>query len=512
MYGTALRRDQSETFHLLEQVELKRDFWQYMEPFCRRTQSFLLDSAKESSQMGSFSFLATDPFLTFSAKRAGNGPIAGANIVIRRSEHLDDAPEPVVIRKTADPLEELRTLLKEFAVPETSLAGRPVPLLAGAVGYFAYEAGYFVETLPDLGRDDLGLPDIHFGFFDVILAHHHAGHESYLSVVGRGPNRNQAGARARQLFNRRLREIRDFEKDSPAFSRTKVHPAGYTATDADAVPISYHFDRSSYGKAVEKCKQHIHCGDAFEICLTHRMQAPFAGEDAWQLYSALRAISPSSFAGFLNIPGAQVVSSSPERFLRLGPDRMAESCPIKGTRRRGKTPDEDTALFEDLRDSVKDRAENMMIVDLVRNDLGRVCDIGTVHVPNLMNVERLTTLFQMSSTVRGRLRPDMDAIDLVKAAFPGGSMTGAPKVEAMKIIDRLEPVKRGIYSGSIGYIDFSGTMDLNIVIRTFILCNGQAFFNTGGAIVADSDPGQEYQETMDKAYALKLALCSLRAR
>jgi para-aminobenzoate synthetase component 1 len=502
MYGTALIRERLECVHLLEQVELRHDFWRYMEPLCRRPHAFLLDSAKESGQMGSFSFIGTDPFLTFSAKRAGNGPASGAHVEIRRFENSGGFPpaEPATVSSTCDPLEELRRLLEEFAVPEASLSARPVPLLSGAVGYFGYEAGYFVETLPDLGRDDLGLPDIHFGFFDVVLAHDHATRASYLSVMGRGVNQYRAREQARQLFDRRLREIRDFEREQQPPSR-----GPRTTPDVNALPLSCHFDRAAYGKAVEKCKEHIHRGDAFEICMTHRFESPFAGHP-WLLYSGLRGISPSPFACFLNVPGAQVVSSSPERFLRLGPDRVAESRPIKGTRPRGKTPDEDAALFEELRTSSKDRAENMMIVDLVRNDLGRVCEIGTVDVPELMSVERYATLFQMTSTVRGRLRAGADALDLVKAAFPGGSMTGAPKVEAMKIIDRLEPVKRGIYSGSIGYIDFSGTMDLNIVIRTMILRGGKAFFNTGGAIVADSDGGQEYQETLDKAYAMKLAL------
>jgi anthranilate/para-aminobenzoate synthase component I len=214
----------------------------------------------------------------------------------------------------------------------------------------------------------------------------------------------------------------------------------------------------------------------------------------------------------LNFPDFQVVSASPERFLSLGPDRVAESRPIKGTRRRGATADEDERLRQQLLLSSKDRAENVMIVDLVRNDFGRVCQFGTVCVPELMTIEAYATLFQMVSTIRGTLSEGLDAMNLVRAAFPGGSMTGAPKIEAMKIIEQLEPVKRGIYSGAIGYFDFAGQLDLSIVIRSLVVKEGRCYYNVGGAIVADSDPLAEYSETLDKARALQWALGNLKAR
>jgi anthranilate/para-aminobenzoate synthase component I len=230
------------------------------------------------------------------------------------------------------------------------------------------------------------------------------------------------------------------------------------------------------------------------------------------LYGALREINPAPFAAWLQLPGFQVVSASPERFLRLGPDRIAESRPIKGTRPRGKDAAEDDRLGQDLANSAKDRAENVMIVDLVRNDLGRVAEIGSVAVPEMQVIEPYATVFQMVSTVQARLREDRDALDLVRACFPGGSMTGAPKIEAMKIIDALEPVKRGVYSGAIGYLDHSGVMDLSIVIRTIVCRDGRAIFGVGGAVVADSDPGAEYQETLDKAAALIAAVEAVAER
>jgi para-aminobenzoate synthetase component I len=366
------------------------------------------------------------------------------------------------------------------------------------VGYFGYEAGHFVEDLPDLGRAGLGLPDVQFALHDLVIGHDHATGESYVSVLSDG---RRAAARRIAALRVAVREL----------ERTAGAPLVDGRGDAGSLQLRAHFDRDGYADAVEACRRHIIRGDAFEICLTHRLEVPFAG-DAWRLYAALRSISPAPFAAILERPGVQVLSSSPERFLHVTADGWVESRPIKGTRPRGATPEEDAALHAELATSIKDRAENMMIVDLVRNDLGRVCDIGSVEVPELMAVERYATLFQLVSTVRGRLKTGRDALDLVRASFPGGSMTGAPKIEAMKIIDRLEPVERGIYSGSIGYLDVSGAADLNIVIRTLVVKDGRCTFGVGGAIVADSDPHEEYDETMDKAYALRLALAAVTGR
>jgi aminodeoxychorismate synthase component I len=256
---------------------------------------------------------------------------------------------------------------------------------------------------------------------------------------------------------------------------------------------------------VEQCRQHILAGDVFEVCLTHRMHTEFGG-DPWNLYRRLRESTPAPFAAYLQFGDFQILSASPERFLKLDEDRVAESRPIKGTRPRGTDPAQDAQLREDLATNEKDRAENLMIVDLVRSDLGRVAEIGSVEVPELMVVEEYATVFQLVSTVAARLRPECDALDLVKACYPGGSMTGAPKIRAMEIIDSLEPVQRGVFSGAIGYLDRSGIMDLSIVIRTIVCQDGRAHFGVGGAVTADSSPLAEYQETLDKARALARAL------
>jgi len=483
--------------HCLEELNLRLPFWRYYAALRSQPYSVLLDSACDPGKLGRFSFIAADPFLVFRAKRQpGQAPAAGAICEVERRSR-DGSPAGVAIdRWTGDPIQELDRLLREHRIGYDEYCSHPVPFLSGAIGYLAYEAGYFIEALPDLGDDDLGLPDIELAFVDAVLAYAHETGKSYLSTVGRGPDANAARIDAWHLRDRWLRRIERFEA-SP--------PSEWNGPSIDAAPpsidIHAHFDDLTYAQAVRTVKSHILAGDAYEVCLTHRMDAPFV-DDAWHLYQELRRINPAPFSAFLHLPRAEVVCSSPERFLRLGPDRIAESRPIKGTRPRGDTPDQDERLYRELFTSVKDRAENVMIVDLVRNDFGRVSKFGTVHVPELMTIEQYATVFQLVSTIRGELEPDVDAMQLIKACFPGGSMTGAPKIEAMKIIDRLEPVKRGIYSGSIGYLDFSGPMDLNIVIRTIVVQHPRCYFNVGGAIVADSDPFGEYVETMDKAKAL----------
>jgi aminodeoxychorismate synthase component I len=306
-----------------------------------------------------------------------------------------------------------------------------------------------------------------------------------------------------------LARIEAFEANPPA-ERPAISPPRQTSHTQ--IDLKAHFDEASYCQAVTKIKEHIFVGDIFEACLTHRLESPLEGGSPWDLYEELRRVNPAPFACYLNFPEAQVVSASPERFLSLDNNRIAESRPIKGTRPRGTSSEEDERLCQDLFHSIKDRAENVMIVDLVRNDFGRVCKFHTVNVPELMIIEPYATVFQMVSTIRGELKADVFSLDLIKACFPGGSMTGAPKIEAMKIIDRLEPVKRGIYSGSIGYLDFSGPLDFNIVIRSFVVRDKYCYYNVGGAVVADSDPREEYAETMDKARALKTALTNLKAR
>jgi aminodeoxychorismate synthase component I len=294
-----------------------------------------------------------------------------------------------------------------------------------------------------------------------------------------------------------------------AAALARVLPAGEPppapSAQERALDFESAFDAERHAAAVAEIRARIAAGDVYQACLTHRLEAPFAG-DAFALAGALRALNPAPFACLLALPDATLVGSSPERFLAVDAERWAESRPIKGTRPRGADPAEDRRQGNALAASAKDRAENLMIVDLVRNDLGRVCEVGSVQVPELFAIERYQTVFQLVSTVRGRLARGADALDAVRAAFPPGSMTGAPKLAAMELLARLEPTPRGLYSGAVGYLDLRGGCDLAVTIRSIVLRGGRAFVHTGGGIVADSDPAAEWREAGDKARALLAAL------
>jgi para-aminobenzoate synthetase component 1 len=270
------------------------------------------------------------------------------------------------------------------------------------------------------------------------------------------------------------------------------------------ITLKSNFTPEEYMKAVNRVREYIAAGDVFQVNLSQRFEADLK-IPPYELYKRLRTVNPAPFASYLNFSGVAIVSASPERFLKVQSD-LVETRPIKGTRPRGRDSVEDKCLAQELTHSTKDRAENMMIVDLERNDLGRVCRYGTVKVTELAILETFPTVFHLTSTVVGRLRRGKSNIDLLKATFPGGSITGAPKVRAMEIIDELEPTKRSVYTGSIGYLGFNEDMDINIVIRTFLIKEGKAYFQVGGGIIYDSDPEAEYMETLDKARALIRAL------
>lgn len=478
-------------------LNLSRPLWQHADLFPDGECCFLLDSAMDPGRLGRRSFLGGRPAALLTGKRTRTGRPEGGKLfrleltVWRRPDGSIPGQAEVTVW-IGDPYQALRRLQADFTGSAAcSPDGDAGGFAGGLVGYFGYETAYADEDLPDTGHDS-GLPDLAFMVADAVVTEDHLTGRCTLTVTGRGTCRRQAEQDAQQaeIPWRRL------------LDRT---PSPVADPEPRPVTLRAHFDRESYGAAVQQCRDHILAGDVFEVCLTHRLEADLA-MPPWELYRRLRAVNPAPFAAWLQLPGFQVVSASPERFLSLDPHRTAESRPIKGTRPRGADPQDDARLRAELAGSEKDRAENLMIVDLVRNDLGRVAEIGSVEVPELMVVEGYATVFQLVSTVRARLRPEFDALDLVRACYPGGSMTGAPKIAAMKIIDGLEPVKRGVYSGALGYLDRRGAMDLSIVIRTIVCQGGKAVFGVGGAVTADSDPDAEYAETMDKARALVAAL------
>ncbi len=442
--------------------------------------SFFLDSGMDPHKLGRYSFIGSDPFLVLSTW--------GSESILTRGTEKSSL--------SGNPFDILNYFLEVYHLDPCS---SPVPFVGGAVGYFSYNLCHFIERLPSTAVDDLKLPECYFGFYDLILAFDNLQGKAYVISTGFPELRETERI---ERATKRLNEVKD--KLADVSSSDTEAPFMPVSAPMKQVTVKGNFTHEKYVDMVEKARQYIIAGDIFEVNLSQRFEAEFS-ITPYELYRRLRQINPAPFACYLGFDEVSVVSASPERFLRVQGD-WVETRPIKGTRPRGKTPEEDKALANELLSSSKDRAENVMIVDLERNDLGRVCRFGTVKVTELAILEVFPTVFHLTSTVLGRLREGKSCIDLLKATFPGGSITGAPKVRAMEIIDELEPTKRSVYTGNIGYLSFNGNLDLNIAIRTFLVKGSSAYFQVGGAVVYDSDPEAEYQETLDKARALINAL------
>lgn len=382
--------------------------------------------------------------------------------------------------------------LKDRAVPPRN--DLPFAFALGYIGYLGYElkadvGGQLVHTAPT--------PDASMVFADrALVFDHEAGNCYAMALV-----REHGDAETSRWFDTvvdSLGSLRDRDASAHPLPRPLLAPE----VEAD---LQLRHDREKYLGLIEQCLAEIKSGETYEVCLTN--VATFPGPiDALATYTYLREINPTPYSAFLGFTDVAVSSASPERFLRIDADRVVESKPIKGTRPRGATPEEDALLKADLIGNEKDKAENLMIVDLVRNDLARVCVPGSVHVPKLFDIETYAPVHQLVSTVRGRLRDDASAVDCISAAFPGGSMTGAPKIRTMAIIDKLEDGPRGVYSGAIGYFSLTGTADFSIVIRTIVSTEHEVTFGVGGAIVALSDPEEEFEETMVKSVSMRRAL------
>ncbi len=442
--------------------------------------SFFLDSGMDPNKLGRYSFIGSEPFLVLKTR--------GSDITL-----IQNGKEKIF---NGNPFNILNHLLEVYRLDRCSSL---VPFIGGAVGYFSYDLCHFIERLPSTAVDDLKLPECYFGFYDLVLAFDNLQGRVYIIATG-FPELRESERLERAA--KRLNEVKDKLADaSSSDTKATLTPL---SSPTEEVKLKGGFAHKEYVNAVDKARKYIIAGDIFEVNLSQRFEAELS-ITPYELYRRLRQINPAPFACYLGFDEVSVVSASPERFLRLQRDKV-ETRPIKGTRPRGKTPEEDEALASELLNSLKDRAENIMIVDLERNDLGRVCRFGTVKVTELAILEVFPTVFHLTSTVVGRLREGKNSIDLLKATFPGGSITGAPKVRAMEIIDELEPTKRSVYTGSIGYLSFNGDLDLNIVIRTFLVKGRKAYFQVGGAVTHDSDPEAEYRETLDKSRALMDAL------
>lgn len=447
----------------------------------------LLESTLRSRTQGRYSFLAGSPIVTLSARGASSAQDLDRLVVERAG---------VEARRSGDALEEARRLLDQLR-PLPGALPPEVPFLGGAIGYFGYELLASREKLEFKAPEPGAPPDLHLAFVDEVLAVDHETDRAFLAVIARADTEARAEWRAELRIFELMHQIRRVERDLALRSEPPATAA--------PVRLRSEEDESSYAQKVEAARAHIRAGDAFEVCLTRRIRSEQTALPARVLYERLCEESPAPFSAFLRFPDLEIVSASPERFLRLDVDGRVQSRPIKGTRPRGASPERDLELRNELATSEKDRAENLMIVDLVRNDLGRVAEIGSVEVTDLLRIEAYRTVHQLVSTVEAQLRPGLDVFDLLGATFPGGSMTGAPKIEAMKIISALERSRRGVYSGALGYIDHRGNADLAMVIRTAVKAQGAFELGVGGAVLYDSDPAAEWQESEDKAVALERA-------
>jgi anthranilate synthase component 1 len=437
--------------------------------------SFLLESVEGGEKIGRYTFVGAQPRMVLTAR--------GRELAIQRGNHEE--------HRTGDINEVLRETLREFH-PAT-VPGLP-PFTSGGVGYFAYDMVRQFERLPKTARADVDLPDCIFTFYDRLLAFDHLKHQ--LHIIAAADVRSES---PRKAYERALADIDALERKLVA----GIHKQqlGWSAP-AKRKPVKVHTSTThdEFLAGVRRAKEYIAAGDIFQVVLSQRLNFKPPTEP-FQIYRALRTVNPSPYMFYLQFDDTQVVGASPEMLVRIT-GRNLEYRPIAGTRRRGEAAGDDARLIEELRTDEKERAEHVMLVDLGRNDLGRVSTYGSVKVRDLMYVERYSHVMHLVSALEGQLRPELDALDAVAACFPAGTLSGAPKVRAMEIIEELEPVRRGVYGGAILYADYAGNLDSCIAIRTMVVHRGRAYVQAGAGIVADSDPESEYQECMNKASAL----------
>ncbi len=430
-----------------------------------RSYAFLLESVEGGERIARYSFLGGDPFLI---KRYRNG-------------------------QPADFIENLRATMAGFH--SVSIPNLP-PFTGGAVGYFGYEMVRTVEDIPNRGTDDLGVDDAVLMFYKTVLAFDHLRHQIHIisNVIA-----DDSQESLEVQYRKAVDEIAHIE----SLLRAPLEIPTVTRNGRD-VAVRSNFEKKDYLAAVEKAKEYIAAGDIFQVVLSQRFEvdlltAPF------EIYRALRIVNPSPYMYFLKMPDTSIVGSSPEMLVRVR-DHQLEYRPIAGTLPRGASETEDQKNAEKLRNDEKERAEHIMLVDLGRNDLGRVSEYGTVRVEDLMFIERYSHVMHLVSSLRGELRDGLDRWDSLMACFPAGTVSGAPKVRAMEIIDELEPTKRGVYAGAVMYADFSNNLDSCIAIRTLVVRGNKGYVQAGGGIVADSVPENEYMETVNKSRALIRAI------
>ncbi|MBZ5495278.1 MAG: anthranilate synthase component I [Acidobacteriia bacterium] len=442
-----------------------------------RSRVFLLESVEGGERLARYSFIGWDPFLIIRGK---------GRVLI--TEELGE-----VSTEEGRPYDKMREISRKYqSVPMADLP----PFMAGGVGYFGYDLVRQFERLPTLAVDDLGLDDFYVMYFSTILAFDHLRHRIHIIANILNP-RGTRNLEAR--YHDALLRIDQIEKRLTA-------PISLPAPAPSASipePVS-NLTEAQYHANVEKAKSYITAGDIFQVVLSQRLAMKIAC-DPFDIYRALRFINPSPYMIFLRMDKLSLVGASPEMLVKVR-GRRVEYGPIAGTRPRGATPEEDEQLARELLADAKERAEHVMLVDLGRNDLGRVCNYGSVKVTDLMRIERYSHVMHLVSSVEGTLRDEMDCFHALEACLPAGTVSGAPKVRAMEIIEEMEPCRRGVYGGAVGYADFSGNLDTCIALRTLVIKDGMAYIQAGGGIVADSQPEREREESMNKARALLRAV------
>ncbi len=448
--------------------------------------SFLFESGKGPATTGRYSFFATDPYQIFSGKQR--------DWTLRSADGQTQAGQA--------PFSTLARLMHQSVIARPS--GVP-PFFGGAVGYLSYDLVRQFESLPTHAEDDLHFPNLEFAFYDLTVAFDHTSGEWHMMFCP--PLERFLGEPREKLYREGCERLAAFEAQlsTPTLQTQPIYPIA---------PVSFcpQQTQGSYMDRVRRCQEYIAAGDIYQANLSHRFSVTSAGfasqarlATELQTYARLRQMNPSPFSGLLRTGNTSLISTSPERLVRLE-GRSADTRPIAGTRRRGKDASDDRRLQEELLGNEKERAEHLMLVDLERNDLGRVCETGSVLVDEFMSIEQYSHVSHLVSHISGQLRTDATGFDLLRAVFPGGTITGVPKIRCMEIIDELEPIRRGPYTGSMGYLSWSGDLDFNIIIRTLVLHEGQGSLQVGAGIVADSDPAKEYEETMHKVQAFLSAL------
>ncbi len=436
--------------------------------------TFLFESVEGGERAARYSFLGIRPTQIF---RSRGQRVTIENRVNGQCQTFE-----------ADPRQALRDLMAPYtAAPRPDLP----PFTGGAVGYLAYDGIRLAEVLPETTTDDLGLDDMVFALYETVIAFDNLRH-TILVIANARVTGQKSATEAYAEAGRRIDELEDL------LARPATLPGLGAGGSMSAVRSN--MTRGRYKEAIERCLEYIRAGDIFQVVFAQRFQLEFGG-DPFDIYRVLRTVNPSPYMFHIEQAGLQILGASPEILVRVQ-DGTLEVRPIAGTRSRGATPEEDERLADELLADAKDCSEHVMLVDLGRNDVGRVSDYDSVRVTEMMEVERYSHVMHIVSNVRGQLRDDMDAIDALFACYPAGTLSGAPKVRAMEIIDELEPTRRGIYGGAVGYLDFSGNLDTCIAIRTMVVKDGVAYIQAGGGIVADSDPDAEFQETVNKAMAL----------